>query len=922
MPLTREKILDSNSKNQDSDSLCRDRQLIGKLESRLQDPPEENQKKKSFSESLRTNALALSLLISIVAAVPISLFAQGPLLWCLLTFIGLSIMLSSAKSTLTYIEDRQEKKDSKNKDSIFYGLTGKSVMFFLVFIPSVISICVTAATGFTSVQSLASFMVPIGILLAWQEVRGKSNSLLSLRRFGVACSFIYILFITASCLCQTRQAWEAAWIATPLAGLLAFVGWLGKRLLAKKHQIGIETKLAVIAYALVCLFPSSEELIRCFKVMSLCSDTPIIRQLGFCLTSKEELKQSIENLSCSIQPMFRFPLAPIAYRKAYFKLTGQEYGLTPYVTGLDRDPFYAAPTIGSVKVDGVKVAKSDLKTTIDSKQLCASFEWTFAFMNEQSAPGQEARLQIKLPKHSAVTGLQLISETASSTAKSTTEFRGTLPMLKFYSEEAIRMRDPVIATMIGADTILLQCAPLLNAKHVNVRMNIVAPLKPAQDGTSASVAVPYVRASNASGLSANHLQLTSDKKVWDKDGKILRSGDSCDLGIEKENSLSVAVRDDLAADFKVKDDSGKLRQVKRSFKSNPVSSEKFVLAIDGSVTNKEIKAALAEFLESSSNNAICKIFYADQNEGTIEFPIATAANRLRASHFQGGDTNEDLLSKAIKSAGENHAQVLWIHAAKPWIVNRNWVEEIGYNCGNPVASTDGYISTKIYSYQTTTGDNQIIEAVHASGGNTARFVEVENHGDLRSDLDSLKSAQSDLTFSYSSAGARQGIAVSQTQSKGLLALADSSVISELIESGQMAEAEKYASNHHQLSTGTAAICKEAVLPAKPTQAQNAGATIGPQGTDAVLIQGISGSGTVRVNNLANIEALLNIIANSMEIVGLCWGLPMLIVGIVRFNTIAGPGRAVFGALITTGGLAAPGCINWLFASAHDSTGFS
>src|SRR5215213_3717282 len=41
-------------------------------------------------------------------------------------------------------------------------------------------------------------------------------------------------------------------------------------------------------------------------------------------------------------------------------------------------------------------------------------------------------------------------------------------------------------------------------------------------------------------------------------------------------------------------------------------------------------------------------------------------------------------------------------------------------------------------------------------------------------------------------------------------------------------------------------------------------TIGPQGGDATVIQGVNTAGTVRVNNLANLEALLNIIANGME----------------------------------------------------------
>ncbi len=50
-------------------------------------------------------------------------------------------------------------------------------------------------------------------------------------------------------------------------------------------------------------------------------------------------------------------------------------------------------------------------------------------------------------------------------------------------------------------------------------------------------------------------------------------------------------------------------------------------------------------------------------------------------------------------------------------------------------------------------------------------------------------------------------------------------------------------------------------------------TIGPQGADATYVTGLNTAGTVRVNNLANLEALLNIIANGMEILGIAWADP-------------------------------------------------
>ena len=101
-------------------------------------------------------------------------------------------------------------------------------------------------------------------------------------------------------------------------------------------------------------------------------------------------------------------------------------------------------------------------------------------------------------------------------------------------------------------------------------------------------------------------------------------------------------------------------------------------------------------------------------------------------------------------------------------------------------------------------------------------------------------------------------------------------------------------------------------------------TIGPQGDDATAILGVNTAGTVRVNNLANLEALLNIIANGMEILGIAWGGPTMIMGFMHMaaGTHDAMKKVLFGAAGVTGGLATPGAINWLVASARDANLFS
>ncbi len=110
----------------------------------------------------------------------------------------------------------------------------------------------------------------------------------------------------------------------------------------------------------------------------------------------------------------------------------------------------------------------------------------------------------------------------------------------------------------------------------------------------------------------------------------------------------------------------------------------------------------------------------------------------------------------------------------------------------------------------------------------------------------------------------------------------------------------------------------------PTLQGATNGTIGPQGSDATYITGVNTAGTVRVNNLANLEALLNIIANGMEILGIAWGGPTMIMGFMHMaaGTQQAMKKVLFGAAGVTGGLATPGCINWLVASARDANLFS
>jgi hypothetical protein len=107
--------------------------------------------------------------------------------------------------------------------------------------------------------------------------------------------------------------------------------------------------------------------------------------------------------------------------------------------------------------------------------------------------------------------------------------------------------------------------------------------------------------------------------------------------------------------------------------------------------------------------------------------------------------------------------------------------------------------------------------------------------------------------------------------------------------------------------------------------------VSPSASDQ-RIQGVNTSGTVRVNNLANLESLLNIGANTSELVLIGLGIYYIYYAFFPISntptkaegdTAKGPGKAkakivIQGIILINMGLMVPGIINWLVASSRDA----
>lgn len=99
------------------------------------------------------------------------------------------------------------------------------------------------------------------------------------------------------------------------------------------------------------------------------------------------------------------------------------------------------------------------------------------------------------------------------------------------------------------------------------------------------------------------------------------------------------------------------------------------------------------------------------------------------------------------------------------------------------------------------------------------------------------------------------------------------------------------------------------------------AKLPPDSKGATFVTGLNTAGTVRVNNLSNLEALLNVMANGSLILGLAWAGPVLM---MRFWSLssgedqAAVGKVKMAIACVLATMATPAVINWLVASGRDA----
>jgi hypothetical protein len=370
------------------------------------------------------------------------------------------------------------------------------------------------------------------------------------------------------------------------------------------------------------------------------------------------------------------------------------------------------------------------------------------------------------------------------------------------------------------------------------------------------------------------------------------------------------------------------------------SPRHLVVVVDGSVTVESYKAELCRALERLPADIPTSLVIASQERKELmePAPLAKGIERLRNMQFVGGQDNLQAVVKASELAGETTGgAVLWIHGPQP-VLNR----EIYIMA--PYAATPAF-----YELPLDTGDADTVE-FFKNHSEIGPFVHIARDASLSKDLDRFfarwQPGSHDYVVGLSQATAlpKNLVPVSDKAAGELIALHANQQCEKLLALRKPEEAMKIAVAYGLVTPVSSALVHSLdrnkqvygdSLAYRDSDSQLQGATngtVGPQSGDVTVVQGINTAGTVRVNNLANLEALLNIIANLLEVGGCLAGFAILLHGVLNRTTVTQlmgasiqltPARRVaIGISLIFLGLATPGILNWFIASARDANLFS
>jgi len=428
---------------------------------------------------------------------------------------------------------------------------------------------------------------------------------------------------------------------------------------------------------------------------------------------------------------------PVAARDIFFRVTGKPFSsVKPPSTGASltgrQDPmgeFEFDENVGGDQV-ALRLKNLDLKDSrfdghIDSTSGIGYGEWTMIFRN-RSRNAQEARCQVRLPSGGRVSRLTLwVNGEPREAAFSTVS-----KVKAAYKEIAVvQQRDPVLVTMAGPDTVLVQCFPVPAMGEMKIRFGVTSALQEGRwelprivernFGTTAEL-------EHAVWLQGDRdFKLTGLKSpvasIQDGEGKSLSAELPATAAMGDGVTLEMAAPAGEAPVVWCEDRFAKAEErflIREPRRVKTVGSGKLVMVIDGSVGLSEYQEQLAGAI---GDDVIAVL--ADDSARIVD------AGALRRYRFSGGRNNEPALREAINvSRKHGGLPIVWIYG--PQSVSVSQSERLAQLLER------GSVKPVIHTVEAVPGPNRLAEIIYRSA-TQVRGPKLGNATSFRTYLDDL-----------------------------------------------------------------------------------------------------------------------------------------------------------------------------------------
>lgn len=682
-----------------------------------------------------------------------------------------------------------------------------------------------------------------------------------------------------------------------------------------------------------------------------------LRSLG----TEKDLRMEIADARVGGFSGIFYALNPSTIRQLYFAVAGKPY-LDQYTDIATMPSEFLSRDIVGEKIQGLSLLRSTMTGSVNPDSLTSTVNWVFIFKN-RSMFNQEARAQIALPNGGVVSGLTLSVNGKPQSAA----FAGNDRVTGAYNWVAHSNRDPALVTYLGKERVLLQCAPVPAQGEMKVALAISAPVN-LQAKSDASMSLPKLLNTNFSVVPNNEhtlrLRTPSDAEItMEKVRRASNGTQSMVVGELKETEMTgsglalrlhklpefqpVAAYDPLSRSYVVET----VKEVVPTVPSN------LVIVVDGSVRMKDSAKQVRTVLQKLPPNVNATMVVA--GDGNVSEPVSIAEGLKQLDHlnYKGGCDNLRAVVKAAEVAGETpQSAVLWLHGPQPSLNNEMYAMA-------PYVHTPKFFEVALDGADSNTseffknhreiGPFSVIAAGPTAVGDLERYIYRWHPGG--------REFISDFSCTFEKPSCRiLDAKANPEQTRELLALGANNQCEKLIAKNHRNLAASLASQARIVSQMTGAVVLERESDYQTWQlrhtdghraaeiqgATNAtiepvdnvvapdmqgatNGTVGPQGEDATVIMGVNTAGTVRVNNLANLEAFWNIVSTLAEIVLVITGGTQLVLAVTKSEskgfcrrTVGRVERALWGLALLGGGLLLPNIVNWMVASARDANLFS